>query len=74
MKEFEKALYIIDMNNGFVNFDPMANPAYNGLVKEQLRMIEKIRREMGFINFVLKGHIKNLLSVINKMIRTKEEC
>ncbi len=47
MKEFEKALYIIDMNNGFVNFGPMANPAYNGLVREQLRMIEKSEKKMG---------------------------
>ena len=52
----QKALYIIDMNNGFVNFGPMANKAYNALVKEQLRMIEKIRRENGQVNFVLEGH------------------
>ena len=49
------------MNNGFVHFGPMANPAYNGLVKEQLRMIEKIRREDGLINFVLEGHTKKAL-------------
>ena len=55
-EEIEKALYIIDMNNGFVNFGAMANKAYNALVPEQLKMIEKIRRENGQINFVLEGH------------------
>lgn len=59
--EVEKALYIIDMNNGFVNFGAMANPAYNTLVPEQLRMIEKIRKESGQINFVLEGHKKDAL-------------
>jgi len=55
-KEIEKALYIIDMNNGFVNFGVMANQAYNSLLPEQLRMIEKIRKEKGLINFILDGH------------------
>ncbi|MCI8574874.1 MAG: cysteine hydrolase [Bacilli bacterium] len=59
--EVEKALYIIDMNNGFVNFGAMANPAYNALVPEQLRMIKKIRRERGQINFILEGHNKDAL-------------
>lgn len=57
--DYKKALYIIDMNNGFVNFGNMANPAYNILVPEQLRMIEKVRREDGLINFVLEGHNPN---------------
>ena len=59
--KIEKALYIIDMNNGFVNFGSMANKAYNALVPEQLKMIEKIRGENGQINFVLEGHNKDAL-------------
>lgn len=55
-EEVEKALYIIDMNNGFVNFGAMANPSYNALVPEQLRMIKKVRNENGQINFILEGH------------------
>ena len=54
--DYKKALFIIDMNNGFVNFGNMANPTYNNLVPEQLRMIEKMRREDGLVNFVLEGH------------------
>lgn len=61
LEEIEKALYVIDMNNGFVNFGAMANPAYNALVPEQLRLIEKIRKEKGQINFILEGHGEDAL-------------
>ena len=54
-----KVLYMIDMNNGFVNFGPMANQKYNELVPEQLKMLEKFRRENGQINFILEAHDKN---------------
>lgn len=60
-EEVEKALYIIDMNNGFVNFGAMANPKYNDLVPEQMRMIRKIRREKGIVNFILEGHKEDSL-------------
>lgn len=59
--EVKKALYIIDMNNGFVNFGAMANKKYNELVPEQLKMIKKIRTEGGIINFILEGHQNNSL-------------
>lgn len=59
--DFKKALYIIDMNNGFVNFGAMANEKYNELVPEQLRMIEKFQKEKGKINFILEGHNDNSL-------------
>ena len=58
-EEYTKALYIIDMNNGFVNFGAMANQKYNDLVPEQLKLIEKIRREEELVNFVLEGHAKD---------------
>ena len=64
IEEIEKALYIIDMNNGFVNFGPMANQTYNILVPEQLKMIEKIRRENGQVNFILEGHKENALEFL----------
>lgn len=57
--DYEKALFMIDMNNGFVNFGAMANRKYNDLVPEQLRMIEKFRNEGGLVNFVLEGHNSN---------------
>ena len=61
VEQFKKALYMIDMNNGFVNFGAMANPTYNALVPEQLKMIEKFRRENQLVNFILEGHEKDAL-------------
>ena len=55
-ERISKILFMIDMNNGFVNFGPMANPKYNELVPEQLRMLEKFRREKQQIDFILEGH------------------
>lgn len=55
-ENIRKALYMIDMNNGFVNFGNMANPKYNELVKEQLKLINKFRKENQLVNFVLEGH------------------
>ena len=59
--DYKKALFIIDMNNGFVNFGDMANPEYNKLVPEQLKMINKIRNEDGAISFILEGHDKDAI-------------
>lgn len=61
LNEVEKALYIIDMNNGFVNFGAMANQKYNDLVPEQIKMINKIRKEKGIVNFILEGHKEDSL-------------
>ena len=55
-EDIKKALYIIDMNNGFVNFGPMANQEYNKIVPYQLKMIDKFRRENQLVNFILEGH------------------
>ena len=61
LEKYEKAIYIVDMNNGFVNFGPMANPKYNELVREQVKLINKIRKEDGLVNFILEGHKKDAL-------------
>jgi len=60
-EEVEKVLYNIDMNNGFVNFGAMANPKYNELVPQQLKLIEKMRKEKGIVNFILEGHNEDAL-------------
>lgn len=59
LNEYKKALYMIDMNNGFVNFGAMSDPRYNALVPEQLKMIEKFRKENEAVNFILEGHTKD---------------
>ncbi len=56
LEKYEKAIYIVDMNNGFVNFGAMANPKYNDLVPEQVKLVNKIRKEDGLVNFILEGH------------------
>lgn len=61
IEEINKALFVIDMNNGFVNFGPMANKKYNDLVPEQLQLIKKFRAENELINFILEGHDKNAI-------------
>ena len=61
LEKYEKAIYIVDMNNGFVNFGPMANPKYNELVREQVKLINKLRKEEGLVNFILEGHKKDAL-------------
>ena len=53
-ENIRKALYMVDMNNGFVNFGNMANPKYNELVSEQLKLINKFREENQLVNFVLQ--------------------
>ena len=63
--EFLKALFMIDMNNGFVNFGPMANPKYNDLVPEQQALIEMFRVEDELVNFILENHDKNALEFVS---------
>lgn len=69
-KQFTKALFIVDMNNGFVNFGPMHNKDYNKLVPEQNRLIEKFRREGELVNFIMEGHIKEAV----EFLLYKEHC
>lgn len=57
--KYKKALYMIDMNNGFVNEGAMANNEYRKLIPEQLKMINKFRSEGELVNFVLEGHDKD---------------
>lgn len=61
---FTKALFIVDMNNGFVNFGAMANNKYNELVPEQLKLIDKFRREEQLVNFILEGHIEEAVEFL----------
>lgn len=55
-EQFRKALFIVDMNNGFVNFGDMHNSDYNSLVPEQQKLIAKFRKEKELVNFILEGH------------------
>ncbi len=63
-KQFTKALFIVDMNNGFVNFGAMHNKDYNALVPEQTRLIEKFRQEGELVNFIMEGHIEEAVEFL----------
>ena len=65
LEEYKRALYNIDMVNGFVNFGPMANPNYNNLVKEQLKLMEDFKKEKEGIFLVGEGHLENALEFKN---------
>lgn len=61
LKDYKKALYIIDMVEGFVNIGAMANPEYNKLVPEQLKIINEFRKNNELVNFICEGHNENAL-------------
>ncbi|MDE5630685.1 MAG: cysteine hydrolase, partial [Bacilli bacterium] len=63
-KQFAKALFIVDMNNGFVNFGAMHNKAYNDLVPEQQKLIDKFRREEQLVNFIMEGHVEDAVEFL----------
>lgn len=63
-REFTKALFIVDMNNGFVNFGAMHNKEYNDLVPEQQRLIDKFRREEQLVNFIMEGHLEDAVEFL----------
>ncbi len=63
-KQFTKALFIVDMNNGFVNFGNMANQEYNELVPEQQKLIDKFRREEELVNFIMEGHLEDAVEFL----------
>ena len=63
-KQFTKALFIVDMNNGFVNFGAMHNKEYNKLVPEQKKLIEKFRREEQLVNFIMEGHVEDAVEFL----------
>ena len=58
LKEYKRALYNIDMVQGFVNFGAMANPDYNKMVPEQLRIMKDFLKTGDAINLIGEGHVK----------------
>lgn len=61
LEEYKSALYIIDMNNGFVNFGEMVNPLYNKLKSEQRKVLESFRCDDELVNFILDSHDKDAI-------------
>lgn len=61
LKEYRRALYNIDMVQGFVNFGAMSNSSYNNLVPEQLRIMQDFVKSGDSINLIAEGHSKDAL-------------
>lgn len=61
LKEYRRALYNIDMVQGFVNIGPMSNKDYNKLVPEQLKFMKEFSNNYDSINFIGEGHSDNAL-------------
>ena len=61
LKDYRRALYNIDMVQGFVNIGPMSNKEYNKLVPEQLKFLEDFKTSNDCINFIGEGHSENAL-------------
>ena len=63
IEEVNKILFIIDMNEGFVNCGNMSNKEYNKLVPEQLKLINIFRNEDQPVNFILENHTKDSIEL-----------
>lgn len=63
-EQFTKALFIVDMNNGFVNFGAMHNKEYNKIVPEQLKLIKIFREEKQLVNFIMEGHTEDAVEFL----------
>ena len=59
LNAFEKSVYLIDMVEGFVNTGAMANPSYNELVPEQVRVIDDFVKSGESINLIGEWHDKD---------------
>ena len=59
LKNYRRALYNIDMVEGFVNIGAMANKDYNLLVPEQIKVADDFVESGDSLNFVGEGHSKN---------------
>ena len=59
LKEYKRALYNIDMVQGFVNFGAMSNKDYNKLVPEQIKLMDDFVSTGDSVNMIGEGHSKD---------------
>lgn len=65
LKDYRKALYNIDMVEGFVNFGAMSNPAYNDLVPEQMRIMNDFLESGESVNLIGEGHTEDAVEFLD---------
>lgn len=61
LKEYQRMLYVIDMVNGFTKFGALADPYIMHTVAEQIKLIEKFKKENQGVIFVKDCHEKNAI-------------
>jgi len=59
LREYKKALYIIDMVKGFVNTGPMHDKKIAATIPEQQKLIKKFIQENQMVSFIKDTHRKN---------------
>lgn len=59
LKRYKKALYVIDMVNGFVNEGPLHDKHIRGTIPEQIKLLEMMKKEGESIAFVKENHGAN---------------
>lgn len=65
LKEYRKMLYTIDMVNGFVNMGALHDKHIRGTIPEQIKLIEKFRKEREGIAFIKDCHTKDSIEFKN---------
>ena len=65
LNEFEKSVYLIDMVEGFANIGAMANPSYNELVPEQVRVLDEFEKSGESINLIGEWHDKDCMEFMS---------
>ena len=61
LNKYKRALYNIDMVEGFVNIGAMADKSYNLLVPEQIKLMDDFVKSGDSINMIGEGHFKDAL-------------
>lgn len=59
LKDYKKVLYVVDMVNGFVNEGVLHDKHIQGTIPEQIKLIEKMKREGEGIAFIKDCHTKD---------------
>ena len=59
LKKYKKMLYVVDMVNGFVNEGVLHDKHINVIIPEQIKLIEKFKKENEGIAFIKDTHTKD---------------
>lgn len=61
LKQYKKMLYVVDMVKGFVTEGPMHDEYIAHTIDEQIKIIEKFKKEQEGIAFIKDNHLKDAI-------------